>query len=207
MARKASSFARMGARFKPQPRILVLCEDSKSSLTYLREAAQHFRCHISVEISHIGNTDPRGIVAEAKRRQSDYEAVYCAFDRDDHASFDEALAHAAHKPSVAVVPSYPCYEYWLLLHFRKTRKPYASSGNRSAADQLIHDLRSEDDMGSYAKGEPGGLFERLLERLPDARVRAAEVLEHAQRDGSLNPSTRLHELIALFESLSKPQLL
>jgi hypothetical protein len=205
MGRKASSFARRAAKYKPQPRILILCEDKKSCRTYLREAAQHFRCYADVEIGHPGRTDPSGIVAEAKRRCADYDAVYCAIDRDAHETFDEAISNAAKSPKVEVIPSYPCYEFWLLLHFRKTRSPFAPSGTHSAADNVTKTLRAEEGMSAYAKGSSEGLFGDLLNRLSGARTRAEQVLAEALADGNMNPSTRLHELIALFEALANPQ--
>jgi hypothetical protein len=205
MGRKASSFARRPAKYKPQPRILILCEDLKSCRVYLQQAAQHFRCKADVEVVHIGKTDPRSIVAEGKkRRRTDYDCVFCAIDRDAHESFDEAVQTAGSPPVVEVIASHPCYEFWLLLHYRKTRSPFTSSGNRSAADNVASALRKEAGMGDYAKGKTEGLFDALLERLPDARQRSIEVLAEAVADGSLNPSTRLHELIDLFESLEKP---
>jgi hypothetical protein len=59
-------------------------------------------------------------------------------------------------------------------------------------------------MDAYAKGEADGLFEALLNRLPEARVRAAQVLAEAVAEKNMNPSTHLHKLIELFESLAKP---
>lgn len=207
MGRQASSFARRPAKFKPQPRILVICEDKKSCRTYLLEAAQHFRCHADVEIAHVGRTDPRGIVAEAKRRRGDYDQVYCAVDRDTHETFEEAVRDAATVPAVDLVVSYPCYEFWLLLHFRTTRSPFARSGNHSAADNVATALRREEGMGTYDKGDAEGLFEALRARFPAARIRAQQVLAEAMNDSEMNPSTRLHELIDVFESLGKPQAL
>jgi RloB-like protein len=204
MGRKASSFARRPAKYKEQPRILILCEDLKSCRTYLQQAAQHFRCNADVEVAHIGKTDPRSIVTDAKRRRADYDSVYCAVDRDAHETFDEAVRSAGIPPLIGVIASHPCYEFWLLLHFRKTRSPFTSSGNRSAADNVSSALRREAGMDDYAKGKTEGLFDALLERLPDARKRSTEVLSEAVADGSLNPSTRLHELIDRFESLQKP---
>ncbi len=205
VVRKASSFARRPARYKPQPRVLIIYEDAKSSRTYLQEAAQHFRCHADVEIAHIGRTDPLGIVAGAKSRRADYDCVYCAIDRDAHETFEEALEDAAKPPKVTVIPSHPCYEFWLLLHFRFTRSPFAPSGNHSAADNATSALRKEDGMGEYAKGSARGLFAALLVRLPDARKHSRQVLADAMADGNMNPSTRLHEIIDLFESLGQPQ--
>ena len=204
MARKASSFARPPARFRPQPRILILCEDRKSCLTYLQEAAQHFRCQADVEVAHVGRTDPVGIVTEAKKRRADYDRVYCAIDRDSHLSFDDASSRAGKAPAVEIIASHPCYEFWLLLHFRKTRSPFAPSGSRSAADNVTSALRKEDGMSSYSKGGTEGLFRALLGRLPNARSHSTQVLADAVSDGNMNPSTRMHVLIDLFESLGKP---
>jgi hypothetical protein len=208
MARQPTRFDRQKPRFKPQARVLVLCEDKKSSLTYLKEAAHYFRSQAEVEIVHCGKNDPLSIVQEAMKRQRSFDTVYCAIDRDQHETFDAALILAAeNSEKVAIIASYPCYEYWLLLHFQKTRKPYASAGNHSSCDLLAKDLRKKEGMSNYDKGTSENLFYELIEMLPDARKWAAEVLIDAVNDDELNPSTRLHELIERFEQLGTLQLL
>jgi RloB-like protein len=149
MARSAKSFRRKKAKFKPLPRTLVLCEDSKSCLVYLQEAARHFRSFAQIEISHCGKTDPIGIVNEAMKRRHKFDHVFCAIDRDNHHGFDGAL-ETAMANGVDVVASFPSYEFWLLLHFRSTRAPYVAAGNSSAADRLIRDLRREPGMDNYS---------------------------------------------------------
>lgn len=206
MARAQSPFERKKPRFKPQARILVLCEDTKSSLQYLRDAAHHFRAHAEVDIIHCGKNDPLNILTEAVKREPMFDRVYCAIDRDRHEGFDEALALATvNAKKVEVIASYPCYEYWLLLHFRKTRKPYKEVGKHSSGDLLVKDLCKENGMENYAKGGSENLFDKLILMLPNARQRAAQVLTEAVNDDELNPSTRLHELIELFEQLGTPQ--
>jgi len=204
VARDAKSFGRKPARYKPQPRVLVLCEDSKSSLLYLREAAQHFRVLAQIEISHPGKTDPKGIVNEAVKRRSSLDRVFCVIDRDTHQGFDEALQMAA-AGEVGTIVSYPCYEFWLLLHFRYTRAGYVAGGVHSAADHVVQHVRAEAGMQDYSKGSSAGLFEKLQERLPVARQRAAQALQEVRADGERNPSTELHLLIEAFERLAQPQ--
>lgn len=207
MARAQSPFDRKKPRFKQQARVLVLCEDTKSSLQYLRDAAHHFRAHAEVDIVHCGKNDPLNIVEEALRRHPMFDKVYCAIDRDRHEGFEAALALAAASANkVEVIASYPCYEYWLLLHFRKTRKPYIGVGKHSSGDLLVKDLCKEMGMENYAKGGSENFFDKLILMLPNARQRAVQVLAEAINDDNLNPSTRLHELIALFEQLGTPQL-
>lgn len=205
MARAPSRFDRKQPSLKQQARVLVLCEDSKSSRLYLQDAANHFRAYAEVEILHCGKNDPKGIVAEAVKRQKLYDHVYCAIDRDSDPKFDAALSQAGAHAKVTVIASYPCYEYWLLLHFGKNRKSYMPAGNHSSGDLLVKDLCKKDGMGGYDKGATRNLFDDLFSRLPDARKFAKETLAEAIADGGLNPSTQLHELIDLFEKLGTPQ--
>lgn len=69
MARTLSAFERKKPSLKQQPRVLVLCEDTKSSRDYLADAARHFRAHAEVDIVHCGKNDPLSIVNEAIKRQ------------------------------------------------------------------------------------------------------------------------------------------
>jgi hypothetical protein len=206
MARKADSFGRSKPRFKPQPTVLVICEDSKSGKCYLEDASLYFRVNVLVEITHCGNTDPKGIVTEAISRQRKFDHVFCAIDRDTHETFDEALNLVKSAQKVKVIASYPCFEFWLLLHFGYNRKPYAVAGKHSAADLLIKDLRTHPGMEHYEKGKDLSIFTRLLNSgFFEARKIAPKILAEAIASGEMNPSTRLHELLDFFEELSSPQ--
>jgi len=101
--------------------------------------------------------------------------------------------------------SYPCYEFWLYLHFEYARKPYAPQGNHSAGDCMIKDLCKIQEMTGYSKGSSNDIFDKLLPKLPNARKNAKRVMDAAISESNLNPSTRLHDLIFIFESLGMPQ--
>ena len=183
----------------------MLCEDSKSALKYLQDAARHFRSHAVVKIAHCGRTDPIGIVEEAISLRRNFEITFCVIDRDSHESFDAALLRAAEfGGSIKVLPSYPCYEYWLVLHFRFTRAPVASVGAQSAGNRMAAALRLEAGMADYEKGSSHSAFDRLLDRLPIAMVNAARALDAAIEEQEMNPSTKLHLLISEFERLGVP---
>ena len=201
-------FDRAKPRFKQQPTVLIICEDTKSGKIYLEDASQYFRVKVQVEITHCGKTDPKGIVEAAISRQKEFDHVFCAIDRDTHKNFDEALNLAHTSKKVEVIASYPCFEFWLLLHFRNSRKPYTAVGKYSAADLVIKDLRTYPCMKDYDKGQDQNIFKLLLENaFTKARQIAPKVLDEAIASGEMNPSTRLHELIDFFEELSTPQLI
>jgi hypothetical protein len=203
MVRDTQSFQRKKPRFKQQPTTLILCEDTKSSLNYLKSASRHFRSYALVQILHTGKTDPLGIVREATKQRGKFDSVYCVIDRDSHHNFEEALAAAA-VADVRMIVSYPCYEYWLLLHFRRTRKGFASIGNHSAADRLIKELRKEAGMDGYAKGSSTDWFVTVLPNLPAAIANSRATLKVAIDEQSMNPSTQMHELIHQLELLGAP---
>jgi len=205
MARDSNSLKRQKPKFKPQPTVLVICEDSKSGRRYLEDASLHFRVTVLVEITHCGKTDPLNIVKEAISRQGKFDHVFCAIDRDTHETFDEAVNLAKSSKKVEVIVSYPCFEFWLLLHFGYNRKPYAAAGKNSAADLLIKALRIYPGLEKYDKGEDMGVFQLLLSRLAETRRIAPKVLAEAIASEQMNPSTRLHELLDFFEKLSSPQ--
>lgn len=205
MVRDTKSFNRSKPKLKPQPTVLVICEDKKSRKRYLEDAAVHFRIKVSVEITHTGKTDPLNIVKEALSRQGKFDRVYCAIDRDTHETFAQAQALAKTSKKVDLVASYPCFEFWLLMHFGFSRKPYTSVGKHSAADLLIKDLKTHPPFENYDKGKDQSVFNHLLDRFADALLIASSVLAQAIDSGEMNPSTRLHELIAYFEKLSVPQ--
>ncbi len=206
MGRSHDSFRRDKARYKVQARVLIICEDTKSSRNYLQDASQYFRANVHVEIAHSGYTDPRGIVATALKRAGNFEQVVCVIDRDTHLNFDEALQLSRQSAKISVIVSYPCFEYWLMIHFGGSRKPYVRAGDKSAADLLIEDLCEQDGMAGYKKGSVTGLFSTLLgEKFDGARKRSPQILADAIEVGDMNPSTRLHVLIDLMESLGSVQ--
>ncbi len=206
MGRGADTFKRGGSRFKPLPTVLVLCEDLKSGKCYLEDAALHFRANAKVLISHCGVTHPKGIVENAVSNKNKYDRIFCVIDRDTHESFDDALRLAAQHPKIKIIASYPCFEFWLLLHFGYTRRPFARSGRQSAGDLVSSELKTKPGMENYVKSGAAGYFKKLLgDRFNEARAVAPRVTADVNRSGESNPSTDIHLLIDEFESLAKPE--
>lgn len=206
MTQNPKSFNRAKSRFKPQPTTLVICEDSKSGLNYLQDASVYFRADAKIEISHCGRTDPLGIIKEAIKNKANFDQIYCVIDRDGHQTFDQAIVLAKTASNVNVIASFPCFEFWLLLHFGYCRKPYNAIGENSSADLLIKDLCTKDlTIKNYNKGNDKSIFQMLLgEKFKLARKFSPMILKEAISDGALNPSTTLHILINKFEELSTP---
>jgi len=201
MARTATSFKRGAPLSAPQPTVLIICEDSKSGKNYIEDAAHHFRVIVTVEIIHVGKTDPKGIIEEAIKRKTKYDRIFCVFDRDSHENWELALGMTRDHKQISLIISYPCFEYWLILHFNCNRKPYDRQGSKSPGDCCVADLRQITSMANYDKGGGTAVFANLIDRLPQARKNSLIVYNQAKIDGEMNPSTEFHTLIDYFEEL------
>lgn len=203
----AKMFARSQPKYLQTQTVLVLCEDSQSGKRYLEDARVHFRANASIEIAHCGKTDPIGIVGEALKRAARFDRVFCMIDRDRHPGFDEAVRMARRDEKVELIVSYPCFEYWLLLHNDYTSRPYVEEGRLSPAEVLIRDLRQCDGFRNYEKGSADSSpFQRLLGApLAKARALGPRSRNDADDRGDPNPSTSIDLLLGQFEILGQPQ--
>jgi len=120
---------------KVSKNILILCEDEKSSLFYLDsfkkdEKLKRELAAVSIDIYQPKDFSPIGLVEEAKRRKkaakrerNKFDEIWVVLDRDGHANMAQALERARHS-GINVALSVICFEYWILLHFERTTKPF-----------------------------------------------------------------------------------
>ena len=142
--------------------------------------------------------DPGSIVKRAKRIQDKerlkhdkYDQVFCVFDRDEHATFATAC-NEARSSGFSPVCSWPCFEYWILLHFRYSRSPYGRTGDKSPADNCISDLMQVFPEYKKSIPEPFRQLEHLLQRAMKHALRAKK---DAEQTGEPNPSTDMHVMV------------
>lgn len=190
---------------EPYDRVLIVCEGSKTEPNYLRElVATRQLSSANVQITGEGGSAPKSVVELAIKlfeEDPDYDTVFCVFDRDGHATFDEALQRIRGKKLVRrtgkrkigearfeAVVSVPCFEYWILLHYEDTTAPM----HRYA--DLLHRLHRVEGFETYDKGSRG-LFAKTQDRMEAALARADRANATAQKVGTDNPSTQMPALI------------
>ncbi len=202
--RQRGQLRRKGPKREPYDRVLIVCEGSKTEPSYFRSLVDRYRLSTANVVITGSGSDPRSLVNTAKKlrdiekRQGDqYNAVYCVFDHDQHTHFNTA-SNEAHSAKLKLARSWPCFEFWLLLHFVYHRRPYAPSGNRSAADNCVGDLQQH--LSNYTKGN-AGVFEALEDQMEIAKSNASLALSDAEATGRYNPSTEVHYLVAYLQAL------
>lgn len=189
---------------EPYPRVLIVCEDSKAEPAYFRELTDQYRLSTANVVVVGSGSDPRFLVKKAKmlraaesRRSDPYDAVYCVFDRNEHAHFLTA-SQEAQAVGLHLARSWPCFEFWLVLHFTYHRRPYARSGSRTAAQNCVRELMQH--LSGYTKGL-AGVFVDLQDRLETAKTNAERGRSDASVTGQDNPSTEVHSLVTYLQSL------
>lgn len=183
-------------------RFLLCCEGVGTEPGYFRSLAEFLRNPlielIEVEIAEHEATDPKQIVEQAKRLRADadrsakrmhddnlrYDQVWCVFDRDEHAHFDEAINQALdNKLDLAV--SNPCFELWILIHFQDQT---SSLTRQDAASKVRHFIPGYEKSISLAE---------LTGRASEAVRRARKMESNATERGKAtdNPSTGVWQLV------------
>ena len=181
--------------------MLIVCEGEKTERKYLRALCTDLGLSSASAIitpSHRGS-DPKSVVIYAIDRYREdavrYDRVYCVFDRDTHASFNEAMALAesstlARKGMLGVALSVPCFEFRVLLHFEFSPAPFASAGGRSPCDQVLEVIMRH--FAGDAKSTDG-LYDHLKPLTDQTLAHADRIEEENRRSGSINPSTGFHK--------------
>ena len=185
---------------KPQPLRRVIRIHAEGRVTepkYLEELGRRHRDSIRIDIGETGAV-PETLVDRAcrdmdhnraRRREGPlYDEIWCVFDVDEHPNLRGAIDRASQK-KIKLAVSNPCFELWLLLHFRDQTAHISRQDAKRVANQLgIME-------GKEIKSE---MFDQLENRYETAKRRARMLDRKHEGDGSpprSNPSTGMWRLV------------
>jgi hypothetical protein len=210
MARSLNDLRRTPPNSKPRSIILIVCEDSKSAPAYfevLRDKANVSTIEVEI-IGDKSGSDPKSVVAEAIARRkgrnhaakksvsmSAYDEVWCVFDRETpgtRPTFDGAVA-CARECGLKLAVSNPCFEYWVLLHFEETCRPFENCA------ELLKYLKQKH-FPDYKKGNVN--WSKLDANVSAAIARAKKTII-IKGAGFPNPCTFVHDLVSKIQSISR----
>jgi hypothetical protein len=209
--RLARRLERKAGQRPPYPRVLMVCEGSKTEKLYFDDIRQYWRISSAdweVLPSELG-TGPEKVVefAEQKaREEKKWDEVYCIFDRDDHVYYQTAIQKAksldgkirpndpiAASSRFIAIPSVPCFELWYLIHFVLITKELHR-------DKVYTQLKTE--VPEYNKGA-SGMFERTYSRLSFACSSAENERKRKEQSGNDNPSTDVDILVNRLQEIGE----
>jgi hypothetical protein len=190
-------------------RILIVCEGKKTEPYYFEEIRQGLRLpKAEVRVIHSeAGTEPRQIVDYTERvfcEDPSFDICYAVFDRDEHKTYHDALNRAAQldntlkndfkkKIRFHAVPTVPCFELWILLHFRDVK---AFNDRHEVIRRVGEHIRD------YAKGLPG-VFGLTADKLATATTRAELLREDFNAASGTDPYTMVDQLVAKLRSYQR----
>lgn len=208
---KKSRAKRMPKRRQPKrdpyDRVLIVCEGAKTEPYYFQVLIDHFRLNNANVVVHgDSGSAPKSVVQYAKQKQKkdrDFDRIYCVFDKDEHPTYIEAISNIRDtrpRGVFHVATSVPCFEYWLLLYFSYSNKPYARSGKRTPADQVTDDLKKY--FPEYVKGNRQ-ILSQFIGKIEIAIKNAERANRQARQNDTDNPSTQVDKLVIYLCDLKK----
>ena len=195
---KSNIFRRKHDSKPLKDRVLIVTEGSKTEQIYFKGVKNLLKLSTTdIIVKDIRENTPSGIFKKAKelftsskKEGNAYTKVYCVFDKDGHPYYQETINNiekSTSKDTFHAITSIPCFEYWLLLHFKNTSKPF------NKCDEVCSELKKK--IPNYAKGDEN-FFDRCKDNIPQA-------CKHVQNDSGIAELTNVNELIKYLDNLSE----
>ncbi|WP_081581607.1 RloB family protein [Pararhodospirillum photometricum] len=120
-----------------------------------------------------------------KKEFGDSDVVWVVFDRDEHPNISEALQMCAQN-NIYVGYSNPCFELWLILHF----KDFDAGDDRFGIQKKCESICPGYKSSSHKVPE----LSTLLPKVEDAERRAEAMEARRREDGAESPRTSVYLL-------------
>lgn len=205
--RNIDSLTRKQGKRSPYDIVVIVCEGRETEPNYLKGLCEELKLNsANIEVLGIG-ADPLTIVNFALdkcRKLAEREGnddpkghrVYCVFDKDQHSNYQDAIdkinSHQKYGIPIFAITSVPCFEYWLLLHFVDSAKPYELKGKKTAGKQLKSELKLFIENFNEADRN---IFKKTKSNIQTAIVRAKRINKTQKKNCTDNPSTNFYELV------------
>ena len=138
--------------------------------------------------------EAKRMIGIAKSEKNPYDFVWVMFDKDGHAKIPEAFELARTSPTeIKIAFTIPCFEYFVLLHFDKTTKPFTK------CDDVIHQIK-KNWLPDYEKAT--NIFDILLPKKDDELAHSEwvvnqfiEEIQSGKRIYELSSYSNIHDLV------------
>lgn len=201
-AKGIKKLARKKSKRAAYDKVLIVCEGKKTEPLYFKDARNYHKLNtLNIQVEGVGK-DPLTLVnhaqtlyKEEERLGDPYDKIFCVFDKDQHTTYEQALKlikNIGLKGEWLAVTSVPCFEYWLLLHFNFTARPFYPVPNLSASQAAVKKLK--EYLPFYEKGGKG-LYSELIVQVETAIGYARRITDESERNKTDNPSTNMHEVV------------
>jgi hypothetical protein len=198
MRKEHRKLVRQKASRDGMPSILIVCEGRETEPNYIAGLCAAKRINLAAVDIRLGDTatNAAALVRKAQRifkADRDYDRVFVVCD-DDGVGLAEARRLSKQKLTrtdrkritVELIASRPSFEFWLLLHFEYSARPYRSGA------EVTTDLRRH--LTSYDKADRE-IFGAVAAGLDHAITGAARLNSELAATDSTSPDTDFPQLV------------
>lgn len=191
-SRVRSRLSRKSANREVKPRILIVCEGTKTEPNYFKGFKVR-TMNVVIEPAGAVHTSVVDRALALMEEDGDYEEVWCVFDRDknranpsDVALFNSAIEKAKTN-GVRVAYSNDAFELWYLLHFNYCDTQILRS------DYIV---KLREIMGAYKKNDQS-MYDKLEDKIGVAIRNAKKLYRLSDKNDPANadPSTTVFMLV------------
>ncbi len=201
--------SRVGAVYRPRPRIVVVCDDKVTAPRYFKYLQDEVKAHVALQVvpRRASCDDSTAVIAMAKQYldrlheeasdDSEVGSVWALIDVEGSSTAQASALQAKERGEllgVSVALSKPCFEVWTLLHLEDTGALFADCNAVLSQVKTEWRKRFNQDFGKKTRAE----YSRIIK---DRLVAA----ERARRHHSRNPRdpswTEVYLLISEIENL------
>ncbi len=204
-ANQNASFSRHQGKRAAYAKVLIVCEDTKSSKFYIEDLIR-FLGLVSANVLVISGkgSAPINVIDTAIKNavpvgDDPYDEVFCVIDRDTHTTFDSALnklkthdVKRTTKTKFKAIVSYPSFEIWILFHYKYTRSYF------TGAKQVIQVIKT---FGLDYEKADRNMFALTKNNFDTALINAKRSFKASLEDGERNPGTEFHLLVKALQEV------
>ncbi|MCF7955778.1 MAG: RloB family protein [Phycisphaerae bacterium] len=198
--------------------VLIVCEDAKSSTDYFKKLRSKLNIKpVNVEVcGKECGSDPRSVVNYANKRKDAavispvgdaYDETFCVIDIDKHQADNlNAAIQKARDSDIHLIISNPCFEYWYVLHFKKTGSVY---NHYQSVQKEIRDILRQEFKDTRYKYEKSGcqFFDTIYPKTRTAIENSRSILKSQHKNepdlSKCNPSTHVHQIVECMMEMAK----
>lgn len=194
MARNSRPLSRKAGSAVEATTVAIVCEGTKTEDLYFNGIRKEYRLAPARLHAVPLGVDPLSVVKKAESLRGDYDHVWAVFDVEapgvhaiPHPSLNQAVERAR-RTGIRCAISNPCFELWLLLHFRRQTAYINNEAARAGIRRCGCDYNDK-----------GFDFQKVWPHRQSA-IRNATALDTRQRTdhpdiADRNPWTSVHELV------------
>lgn len=188
--------------------ILIVVEGKKTEYDYFQLMKKELKLDTAkIEIVSASGGDPLKVVEKANElynqqknkryNKQPFEKVFCVFDYDNRPDKYEAAIKAAKDYEFEPpITSIPCFEFWYLLHYRYSDRPFhdCNEATKEVEKELQKQGVIKTDENYQKKLD---LYDSLRPQLERAIANAEKLIKRQEEENQRfpNPQTKVHILV------------